>query len=314
MHFVFAIEYKNMNMDFTNIRKAISWINMNRLFFNPLTNPHDLYAKKMFGELQLMLLVGQRCKRHLSEDVVALLEELKDFSEAIINAPEYYEQIYLDLRNFRVTATSIIYFLCYNNNPLLEEVVRRNYKRAFYVSPELLPYRLLDLEHTVSLTKRYTGVLMQDKINSDVYKTILSSSYDIINWGIEEEYAFTHSIFYATDFGRYSLPVDLLEKVKTNIAVLASMKILDEDYDLLGEYIINMCNLNILTEFREFAYDVLVKQQTADGFFRGPFRKGMNKLNESVEDELVKNKNIVRNNYHTTLVAIMAAVYIKSIQ
>ena len=291
--------------------KALKWIYDNRDFFNPLLDDTDLNIKKMFAELQLALLLGQRHHKFLATSTVNILNKLFGFSKTIIENPAYYEHLLLDLRFYRVSAAPIIYYLTYNNNSILEELVKNSHEKAYNITPELLPYRLLDIEFTISQTKRYTGTNIRAKMEQSVFKAILASSYDVLNWGVSEEYAFTHSIFYATDFGSYNLPNELREKAIRNLPVLSSIKLLVKDFDLLGEYIINMCNLNALKNYREEVYSILMQQQTEGGYIIGPFRKNNDKLDEKVDNKELRNKNIVRNNYHTTLVAIMASICIE---
>lgn len=294
------------------IDKALSWICESKDFFNPLTDSTDMYAKKMFAELQLVLLIGKRNEEYLMPETIALMEKLETFSERIILSPEYYEQIGLNLRGFRMFAIPAIYYLAFKRNAKIEKMIERIYMQAFRISPEHLPYRLLDIEHSISLSERYTGTKIGRKIKEDVYATILNSHFDIINWDVEEEYALTHSIFYATDFGRNEIPDDLRNKAIKNIPVLCCQKVIEDDCDLLGEYIINMCNLKALREFRKEMYQILAGKQTPMGYFMGPRRKGTCKLDETVPDVLDRERNIVRNNYHTTLVVIMASILIKS--
>lgn len=266
------------------LNKALKWIYDNKDFFNPLSDDTDLHIKKMFAELQLALLLGHRHKNILKADSITLLDELSAFSKMIIENPTYYEHLLLDLRCFRVSAASVIYYLNYNSHPVLEYLIKVSYKKAYNITPELLPYRLLDTEHTISLTKRYTGTNIRQKINRDVFNTILASNYDVLNWGTGEEYALTHSIFYATDFGKYNLAQELREKAIRNLPILSSKKLIVRDFDLLGEYIINMCNLNALKSYREEIYGILMQQQTKEGCIVGPTRKNNKKLDENVND------------------------------
>lgn len=300
-----------MEIDRT-IDKALSWIYENMQFFNPLADLADMYRQKMFAELQLVLLISNRNKQFLVESSKSLLGKLESFSEEIILSSGYYEQICLNLRNFRLFAVPVIYYLCFNKNKRIERLINRVYMQAFSISPEYIPYRLLDIEHSISLSERYTGTKIAAKMQKDVYATILNSHYDIINWGIEEEYALTHSIFYITDFGNKQLPDDLKCNAVQNIPILCYQKVIEEDLDLLGEYVMNLCNLNVLPQFRLDMYKYIAEKQTQQGYFIGPRRKGMNKLNESVSDLFIRKRNVVRNNYHTTLVAIMASILIKS--
>lgn len=293
------------------LNKALTWVYDNRKYFDPLSDDTDTHIKKMFAELQLALILGKRNQQFLASNTICILDKLIDFSTNIIENPSYYNQILLNLKLFRVSAAPVIYYLTLKSNPILEEIIRNSYKKAYDITPELLPYRLLDVEHMISLTKRYTGVNIREKICKDVFKTILTSNYDILYWGINEEYALTHSIFYATDFGKYKLPQKLKQKISRNIRVLAANKLVVNDFDLLGEYIINMCNLNIFKDFRNKAYDILMHQQNDDGYIIAPFRKNNDKLDENTSNCKLRNRNIVRNNYHTTLVAVMASFCIK---
>ena len=56
--------------------KALKWIYDNRDFFNPLLDDTDLNIKKMFAELQLALLLGQRHHKFLATSTVNILNKL----------------------------------------------------------------------------------------------------------------------------------------------------------------------------------------------------------------------------------------------
>jgi hypothetical protein len=196
----------------------------------------------------------------------------------------------------------MMFYLNYNSNKILEDILKRVYPIAIKISPELTPFRKMDLEYSLQLVDKLLDRNEIKDMSSLAENTILGTDIDMINYTIDDEYAFTHSLFYLTDFGEKSISHKKQNIIEHSILTLCVKNMLIGDMDLLGEYIINILNLNIETGICKIAFMELLKSQNRDGYFPGPERgKKHNVKNNS--------KDLCRINYHTTLVAIMAIIF-----
>jgi hypothetical protein len=296
-------------MNNKNINSAIEWVHQNIDLFNPLNDINDKYTIKMFSELQLALLVIEREQEYLNEDSIKNVNKIISLSEQIILDPRYYEQVQLHPEAFRMYGASIIYYLSYRKNKILESIIQKTYEIAYDITPEILPYRKMDYEHCLSLADLYIVRPKQHFMSMAklAENSVLNSSLDLLHFTILEEYSLTHAIFYLSDLGNKYVSIDICKKVENSISVLAMKNILNNDLDLLGEYIMSLCCIHSkLYTTLDYLLQQFLLCQSSEGSFLGPERNGKKIPNENNLDEPTKRKNQVRYNYHTTLVAIMA--------
>jgi hypothetical protein len=135
--------------------------------------------------------------------------------------------------------------------------------------------------------------------------SILRSALDILNFDIIDEYYLTHALFFLSDFGELTISDNIIDdnKIQNTLLTLAAKNILSHDMDLLSEYIINLCNLNVRHDLCNLALHILIKSQYGDGAFPCPERKKKIKVAGDTK------ASVVRNNYHVTLVAIIAMIF-----
>lgn len=292
--------------------EATNWIKEYSLFFNPLTKTGKdrLFVNKMFAELQLTLMIAYRNRDILPKSINKIFEELLLFSGNIITSPCYYESIQYKPNDFRAIGGSIIFFLESTGEPKLETLINQTYNTALNITPEVIPYRKMDLEYCLFLASRYIdrskcGI---ERLQKLAESSILSSNFDLVNFTVYEEYALTHALFYLSDLGNLPISKRNIESITSALLTLTCKNILKNDMDLLGEYLINLSNLKIDHSIRNLGYKILLENQQKDGCFLAPIRKEVKTAYKPIDKDL-DSKGYVRLNYHTTLVAIMALIY-----
>jgi hypothetical protein len=289
----------------TALKKSLKWISNNLEGFNPLSKINDMdiiNVNKPYVELHLMLWIANRNKKIISEENLHVIEKISKFAQNILLSPSYYEQILIKPENLRINGATMMFYLNYNSSKILEDILKRVYPIAIKISPELTPFRKMDLEFVLQLVDKILDRNEIKNMSSLAENTILGTDIDLINYIIDDEYALTHSLFYLTNFGEKSMSHKKQDIIEHSILTLCVKNMLVGDMDLLGEYIINILNLNIETSICKIAFTELLKSQNRDGYFPGPERgKKHNVKNNS--------KDLFRINYHTTLVAIMAIIF-----
>jgi hypothetical protein len=287
------------------LKTSLKWINDNLEYFNPLSKMNDLdiiNINKPYVELYLMLWVANRNKEFISEKSLHVIEKINKFAQNILVSPSYYEQILIKPENLRINGAAMMFYLNYNRNKTLEDILKKVYPIAIKISPELPPFRKMDLEFSLQLVDKILDRNEIKDMSLLAENTILGTDIDLINYTIDDEYALTHIIFYLTNFGEKSISHKKQGIIEHSILTLCAKNMLIGDMDLLGEYIINILNLNIETNICKIAFTELLKSQNRDGYFPGPERgRKHNAKNNS--------KDLFKINYHTTLVAIMAIIF-----
>lgn len=296
-----------------SIKKALKWMQLNIDYFNPIEDIESMMPNKVFIELHLMFFIAYRNKDIVPKDCMSIIEEINRHTEKILLNPRYYEQLLLKPQNFRINGFAMIFYLTYCSNPILEETLKRVYPTYSNISSELIPYRKMDLEYCLQLADRYLGRNEYEKkdLSKIAKDSILNTNFDLLNYTYDEEYAITHSLFYLSDFGEKTIEEENIRQISHYLLTMCFNSILTEDMDILGEYIMNICNLNINSEICSIAFSELLKSQQEDGSFPGPNRKGFENLGKPDKNKNMSqlNKEYFMRNYHTTLVAVMASIF-----
>jgi hypothetical protein len=118
------------------------------------------------------------------------------------------------------------------HNTKFDKLARTAWRKLFVDSSERSPFQLLE----VKWSSQVLGVDIHLNIPED--SLLLRKSFPLI-MNADDGYAFTHSVFYATDFGRYQLPLttvqtDIWETIESGII----WSLLRFDFDLLGEFLL----------------------------------------------------------------------------
>lgn len=279
-------------------------LHMARLVLDEVLTPHagdddsDEYVQlvgKAGGELAMLLRMAKRVLPD-EKDVVEILEIARALAPHARSSKVYRSLL---LRPSRAPMYSLAHFclaelgLPHHN---LDRVARLALQSSVSEANERVPYRMLDAAWTrhlafgdaelnhpaISLSPLYTGVDLLEATPSDAY-------------------AFTHSLPYATDFGRISLPEDIDRKHLLRIAEALAVKALDEDdLDLLAEVLMAPAILKVdWTPTLSFAWEVLDRVWNEFGFVPGPG------IPPPATDEthIQKVRRVLGTVYHTTFAA-----------
>ncbi len=170
---------------------------------------------------------------------------------------------------------------------------------------ERVPYRLLDVAWIRHL------LLGDDELrHPSLALSPIQQGVDLVGATIEDAYAFSHALPYATDFGRRELPplVDTEWLSGTTDALV--LKALDEDdLDLLGELLMAPALLRRgWTPVQWFGWRVLCDTWRRYGFVPGP---GLPPPIEG-EDAVETVRRVLGTVYHTTLVGGLAVATLAS--
>lgn len=288
--------------------RAVAWLAARRHLIDPAGAAQDrvLFARKAL--IETAFLVGLRARldpEPLERDYAALLAQI----EEITARPSYRELIARDEAALLLYAgTYAALRLCGREDPEFRHVITQAAAGGYATVFERIPYRQLDLLHTLELCGvRHTLPEMDDVLPF----TLLCNSPNVAKLTDRDIYAITHTIFYATDFGlreprwpRDFAPgaaVELLE-------ALLVLTLGQENADLVGELLCCLLCLGVRdSQEARRAWKFLAAAQEADGRVNGP--PGV------VHPELADGDDAYEHwatGYHTTIVAALAALLDRS--
>ncbi|MFE0381130.1 DUF6895 family protein [Streptomyces inhibens] len=288
--------------------RAIAWLAARRNLIDPAEAATDrvLFARKAL--IETAFLVGLRARldpEPLDDDYAALLDQV----EGIAARPSYQELIARDEAALLLYAgTYAALRLCGREAPEFRRVITQAAAGGYAAVFERIPYRQLDLLHTLELCGvEHTLPTMDDVLPF----TLLCNSPNVIKLADRDIYAITHTIFYATDFGLREphwprdfdsgAAVELLE-------ALLDLTLGQENADLVGELLCCLLCLGVRdSEEARRAWEFLAAAQEADGRVNGP--PGV------VHPGLADGDDAYRHwatGYHTTIVAALAALLDRS--
>ena len=170
---------------------------------------------------------------------------------------------------------------------------------------ERVPYRLLDVAWIRHL------LLGDDELDHPSLETSpIMRGVDLVGATVEDAYAFSHALPYATDFGRRPLPRTVDTAWLSGTADALVLKALDEDdLDLLGELLMAPALLRrCWTPVQWFGWRVLCDTWRHYGFVPGP---GLPPPVEG-EDAAETARRVLGTVYHTTLVGGLAVATLVS--
>lgn len=130
--------------------------------------------------------------------------------------------------------------------------------------------------------------------------TCLAVGVDLLDTSTEEAYAYSHTLPYATDFGRLPLPAWVDGRLQSDIAdALIAKALSEDDLDLLGELLMAPTLLRRpWTPTQEFAWHVLVQVWQRHPILPGP---GIPPAT-GPETGLEQRRRVLGTAYHTSLV------------
>ncbi|MEV7684217.1 hypothetical protein AB0O64_37660 [Streptomyces sp. NPDC088341] len=288
--------------------RAVAWLAARRTLIDPGNAGPDgvLFARKAL--IETAFLVGLRARLDpdpLDGDYAALLDQVQD----ITARPSYRELIARDEAAFLLYAgTYAALRLCGRDDPEFRRIVERIAASGYATVFERIPYRQLDLLHTLYLCQIEHSLPALDDV---LPFTLLCNSPNAIKLTDNDIYAITHTIFYATDFGlrvpRWPHGFDPGEAVEL-LEALLSLTRGRENADLVGELLCCLLCLGVReSEEAERAWNFIASVQEPDGRVNGP--RGV------VHPKLADGDDAYQHwatGYHTTIVAALAALLDRS--
>ena len=201
---------------------TLRWIEDRLAFFDPLPQGKLDYAKlKAFGELSLVCLYLAEWQGRLPAEIAASIERFLQrctpFLQQQCERPIYLEAARKDpLQGYAY----LLPYLClrrfgFRSAPL-EQLIRWLRQFDLPLSVEAIPYRQWD--RLLALWKG--GLLRQVPACSTRYRdTALALRHSTIYVDMEDAYAFTHTVFYMTDFGLQAPAISPAETQRTGIVL-----------------------------------------------------------------------------------------------
>ncbi|SED76276.1 hypothetical protein SAMN05428945_6251 [Streptomyces sp. 2224.1] len=288
--------------------RAVAWLAARRHLIDPAEAAKDrvLFARKAL--IETAFLVGLRARlapEPLEPDYTALLTQI----EKITARPSYRELIARDEAALLLYAgTYAALRLCGREDPEFRHVITQAAAGGYAAVFERIPYRQLDLLHTLELCGvRHTLPAMDDVLPF----TLLCNSPNVAKLTDRDIYAITHTIFYATDFGLREPHWPRNFDPGTAVELLEALLVLtlgQENADLVGELLCCLLCLGVRdSQEAGRAWEFLTAVQEADGRVNGP--PGV------VHPELADGDDAYAHwatGYHTTIVAVLAALLDRS--
>ena len=221
---------------------------------------------KAGGELAMLLRLAKRALpgEEDAEEFRALASDLAPLARS----PHVYRSLLL--RPSRAPMHALAHFCLVElgvPDDKLDRVARAALRSSVSAANERVPYRMLDAAWTRHLA---FGVAELD--HPAVSLSPIGAGVDLIEASINDAYAFTHALPYATDFGRLPLPATADKHNLLGIAEALAVKALDEnDMDLLAEVLMAPAILGLgWTPTLAFGWDVLERVWKEFGFVPGP--------------------------------------------
>ncbi|MER7462457.1 hypothetical protein [Streptomyces sp. NPDC097981] len=265
-----------------------------------------LFARKAL--IETAFLVGLRARLDeapLAGDYATILELVED----IARQPSYRELIARDESALLLYAgTYAALRLCGRDDPEFRRIIQQAAAGGYAAAFERVPYRQLDLLHTLHLCGIEHGMPAMDDV---LPFTVLCSHPNVLKLPDRDIYAITHTVFYVTDFGQRD-PVwprgyDLGEAVE----LLEALLVLAEaraNADLVGELLCCLLCLGITdSEAADQGWRFLESVQEDNGRVNGP--DGVVHPGLKSEDDEFRHW---AEGYHTTIVVALTGLLDRS--
>lgn len=279
---------------------SFGWVLERKSFFSvhPYKNtPRLLDLIKPMGELMLVADLLLRTS-HRKNDA----RDLLDFGWEELEKGKVLESILCSRPD--LLTLSAIYAVFHVNgyhSESLKTQIERVVKTPGYFNLDLPAWRRLDLLHGLSSLNINTD----QKISSVFKNSWLAEKYSY--WTITDAtaYGVTHTVFYMTDYGRKpdGLPEDIISYLSAVLPKWAEHYLQEGNYDLASEMFMSMGCIDTHPPYE------LINQfsagQRKDGSYEGPPFGALNLVHGESDEERIG----FLSDYHTTLVACMAAYF-----
>ncbi|WP_340375379.1 hypothetical protein U5640_09625 [Streptomyces sp. SS7] len=288
--------------------RAVAWLAARRAMLDPRKSQPDqvLFTRKAL--IETAFLVGLRARLDgapLTGGYAAVLEQVED----VARQPSYREMIARDEAALLLYAgTYAALRLCGREDPEFRRIVQQASGGGYAAAFERVPYRQLDLLHTLYLCGIENDLSSMDEV---LPFTVLCRRPNVLKLGDRDVYAITHTLFYVTDFGlrepvwpRGYSPGEAVELLEA-LLVLAEAR---ANADLAGELLCCLYCLGITdSPAADRAWRFLESVQEDNGRVNGPegiIHPGL----DSGDDEF----RHWAEGYHTTIVAALAGLLERS--
>ncbi|MEU6708644.1 DUF6895 family protein [Streptomyces wuyuanensis] len=284
--------------------RAVAWIAARRALLDPRGARPDtvLFTRKAL--IETAFLAGLRARLDdapLTNDYAAILEQVEEAARE----PSYQEMIARDESALLLYAgTYAALRLCGRDAPEFRRIIRQAVEGGYAATFERVPYRQLDLLHTLYLCEIEHDLPSMDDV---LPFSLLCRRPNVLKLADRDVYAITHTIFYATDFGlrdpawpRGFHPGEAVELLEA-LLVLAEAR---TNADLVGELLCCLYCLGVThSQAVDRAWEFLESVQDDNGRVNGP--EGV--LHPGTDDEDSDFRHWAEG-YHTTIVAALAGL------
>ncbi|MEU4768225.1 hypothetical protein AB0H12_33745 [Actinosynnema sp. NPDC023794] len=285
-------------------RKSVEWLAAASRYFDPDTAPESgvMFARKALVEAAL--LVGLRAR----QDGVELdpgTRVLRDKVAEIAARASYRELVARDDRALLLYAcTCAALRLCGQDDPDFDHAIDRAVNSRYATAFERIPYRQLDLLHTLELLEVDHSL---PSVAATLPFTLLCADPSVVRLSDSDTYAITHTIFYATDFGTRTPDWPESFSLSRAVEILESLLVLCRrrgNADLVGELLCCLSCLGIHDSPESGpAWEFLARSQEPSGRVDGP--------DGIVHPVLGADDTAYRawaTGYHTTLIVALAGM------
>ncbi|MGY0055632.1 DUF6895 family protein [Streptomyces sp. LZ34] len=289
-------------------QQAVSWLAAHHTRFDPDTAEETgiLFARKALVEMAL--LVGLRARLDPTT-FDGHYQRLFDRMVAVASRPSYRELVGRDERALLLYAgTHAALRLCGHRDEEFQYLIEQSVAGRCATSFERIPYRQLDLLHTMELA----GVAHElPPVEAILPFTLFCADPSVLKLGDRDIYAITHTVFYATDFGlrvpKWPTDFDLGRAVQL-LEALCLLCRRRGNADLVTELLCCLLCLGIRDSAEaEQAWAFLSEVQEPDGRVAGP--EGV--VHPGLEGGDAEYRSWATA-YHTTIVAALAGLLARS--
>ncbi|MFI1167017.1 DUF6895 family protein [Streptomyces sp. NPDC020801] len=288
--------------------RAVAWLAARRAMLDPRNAQPDtvLFTRKAL--IETAFLAGLRARLDdapLDGDYAAILEQVED----VASQPSYREMIARDETALLLYAgTYAALRLCGREDPEFRRIIQQSVDGGYAAVFERVPYRQLDLLHTLYLCGIEHDLPAMDTV---LPFTLLCRRPDVLKLADRDIYAITHTIFYATDFGRREPVWPRGYSPGGAAEVLEALLVLAEaraNADLVGELLCCLYCLGVNdSEAAERAWAFLESVQEDNGRVNGP--EGIIHPGLDSGDDAFRHW---AEGYHTTIVTALAGLLQRS--
>ncbi|MEU0664238.1 DUF6895 family protein [Streptomyces lavendulocolor] len=288
--------------------QAVAWLAARRDLLDPRhAKPNCvLFTRKAL--IETAFLVGLRARLDdapLDGDYSALLEQIAD----IASQPSYREMIARDEQALLLYAgTYAALRLCGREDTEFRRIIQQAVDGGYAASFERVPYRQLDLLHTLYLCGIEHNLPPMDSV---LPFTLLRQNPNVLKLADRDIYAITHTLFYATDFGQREPAWPCGYNPGRTVELLEALLVLSEargNADIVGELLCCLYCLGITdSEAADRAWAFLEAVQEDNGRVNGP--TGI--IPPGLANENADFRHWAEG-YHTTIVTALAGLLARS--